>query len=61
MLGSAPWKTPLRLKGGFPPTLATLGISYDQLHRYQTIASLPAPDFETHLARTQAWPGGIRP
>jgi hypothetical protein len=38
----------------FRPTLDELGLSYDQSSRYQTIASLSTPAFETHLARTKA-------
>jgi hypothetical protein len=39
---------------GCPPRLADLGIARTQAHRWQTIARLPAPDFEAHLAETKA-------
>jgi hypothetical protein len=31
-----------------------MGISYDQSHRYQTMASMPEVDFEQHIADTKA-------
>jgi 16S rRNA G966 N2-methylase RsmD len=36
-----------------PPTLADLGLSKMQSHRWQTIASMPEDAFEAHIAKTK--------
>jgi hypothetical protein len=48
--GGRPPENPSHDQRGFPSTLDDLGISYDQSSRYQTIASLPVVEFETHVA-----------
>jgi hypothetical protein len=42
------------VQGATPLTPADLGIDKTASHRYQTIARLPAPDFETHIMETKA-------
>jgi hypothetical protein len=42
------------LGSGKPLTLRGLGVERNQSHRWKTIASLPAPAFEAHIAHAKA-------
>jgi len=52
--GGRPLKTSATMAEVFPPTLAELGVSENDSRRWQSIASVPEPVFESHLAETQA-------
>lgn len=44
---------------GTPPTLAAMGLTYDESSRYQQLAAMPAEHFETAVATAKATAGEV--